>query len=186
MLLLGCCGGFLYYRRSKGSAANKKQVARGGDVKHGLELGDVETPPPPPPAVDEPPVDEPPPPPKRGWLSSLMGGGGGAEPGEDGDDRSTMLKRHKDTSKVVQHGLTLASALLSVGSGLPLVGELCSAVQGCLGSAEQFGDKAEDVTIAARRVCDVLDMVQPCVEIKFHGIPRDVVPVSAPARSRGG
>ncbi len=105
---------------------------------------------------------------------------------EEGDDRSTMLKRHKDTSKVVQHGLTLASALLSVGSGLPFVGELCSAVQGCLGSAEEFGDKAEDVTIAARRVCDVLDMVQPCVEIKFHCIPRDVVPVSAPARSRGG
>ena len=88
---------------------------------------------------------------------------------EEGDDRSTMLKRHKDTSTVVQHGLTLASALLSVGSGLPFVGELCSAVQGCLGSAEEFGDKAEDVTIAARRVCDVLDMVQPCVGIKFHG-----------------
>ncbi len=60
-------------------------------------------------------------PPKRGWLSSLMGGGGGAEPDEEGGDRSTMLKRHKDTSTVVQHGLTLASALLSVGRGLPFV-----------------------------------------------------------------
>ena len=115
-------------------------------------------------------------------LAELRGGGGGApisggdiELGdvelEEGNDRSTMLKRHKDTSTVVQHGLTLASALLSVGRGLPFVGELCSAVQGCLGSAEEFGDKAEDVTIAARRVCDVLDMVQPCVGIKFHGTP---------------
>ena len=100
-----------------------------------------------------------------------MGGGGRAEPDEEGDGRSTMLARHKDTSKVVQHGLMLASALLSAGSGLPFVGELCSAVKGCLGSAEEFGDKAEDVTIAARRVCDVLDMVHPCVEIKFHDTP---------------
>ena len=131
---------FFCYRRRKGSAANKKLVARGGDV----ELGDVEL--------------------------------------EEGDGRFTMLARHKDTSKVVQHGLMLASALLSAGSGLPFVGELCSAVKGCFGSAEEFGDKAEDVTIAARRVCDVLDMVHPCVEIKFHGAPRhrrDVVPVTA-------
>ena len=76
---------------------------------------------------------------------------------EEGDDRSTMLARHKDTSTVVQHGLTLANALLSAGSGLPLVGELCMAVKGCLGSAVEFGDKAEDVLVAAKRVCDVLD-----------------------------
>ena len=85
--------------------------------------------------------------------------GGAGRQGEDGDDRSTMLKRHEDTSTVVQHGLTLASALLSVGSSLPLVGSLCEAAQSCLGSAEEFGAKAEDVTIAARRVCDVLDVV---------------------------
>ena len=76
---------------------------------------------------------------------------------EEGDDRPTMLARHKDTSTVVQHGLTLANALLSAGSGLPLVGELCRAVKGCLGSAVEFGDMADDVLIAAKRVCDVLD-----------------------------
>lgn len=115
-----------------------------------------------------------------------MARGGDVELGdvelEEGDGRSTMLARHKDTSKVVQHGLMLASALLSAGSGLPFVGELCSAVKGCLGSAEEFGDKAEDVTIAARRVCDVLDMVHPYVEKQLHGAPRhrhDVVPVTA-------
>ena len=76
---------------------------------------------------------------------------------ESGDDRATMRARHKDTSTVVQHGLTLANALLSAGSGLPLVGELCRAVKGCLGSAVEFGDMADDVLIAAKRVCDVLD-----------------------------
>ena len=76
---------------------------------------------------------------------------------EDGDDRATMRARHKDTSTVVQQGLTLANALLSAGSGLPLVGELCRAVKGCLGSAVEFGDRADDVLIAAKRVCDVLD-----------------------------
>ena len=78
---------------------------------------------------------------------------------ERGDDRATMFKRHEDTSSVVQRGMTLTSALLSVGSSLPLVGSLCEAAQSCLGSAGEFGAKAEDVTIAARRVCDVLDVV---------------------------
>ena len=81
---------------------------------------------------------------------------GDVEP-EEGDDRPTMLARHEDTSTIVQHGLTLTNALLSAGSGLPLVGELCRAVKGCLGSAVEFGDKADDVLIAAKRVCDVLD-----------------------------
>ena len=78
---------------------------------------------------------------------------------ERGDDRATMLKRHEDTSKVVQGGLMVVSALLSLGSNLPLVGQLCEAAQGCLDSAEEFKSKAKDVTIAARRVCDVLDIV---------------------------
>ena len=78
---------------------------------------------------------------------------------ERGDDRATMLKRHKDTSRVVQGGLMAVSALLSLGSNLPLVGQLCEAAKGCLDSAEEFKSKAKDVTIAARRVCDVLDIV---------------------------
>ena len=78
---------------------------------------------------------------------------------ERGDDRATMFKRHEDTSKVVQGGLMAVSALLSLGSNLPLVGQLCEAAQGCLDSAEEFKSKAKDVTIAARRVCDVLDIV---------------------------
>ena len=40
--------------------------------------------------------------------------GGVGRQGEDGDDRSTMLKRHEDTSSVVQRGMTLTGALLSV------------------------------------------------------------------------
>ena len=78
---------------------------------------------------------------------------------ERGDDRATMFKRHEDTSKVVQGGLMAVSALLSLGSNLPLVGQLCEAAKGCLDSAEEFKSKAKDVTIAARRVCDVLDIV---------------------------
>ena len=78
---------------------------------------------------------------------------------ERGDDRATMYKRHQETSKVVGRGLTLARTLLSMGSNLPLVGALCEAAKGCLDSADEFKDKAEDVTIAARRVCDVLDIV---------------------------
>ena len=79
---------------------------------------------------------------------------GGGDVDVEGDGRSAMLARHKDTSTIVQHGLTLANALLSAGSGLPLVGELCRAVKGCLGSAVEFGDMADDVLIAAKRVCD--------------------------------
>ena len=78
---------------------------------------------------------------------------------ERGDDRATMFKRHEDTSTVVQRGLTLARTLLSMGSNLPLVAPLCEAAKGCLDSAEEFKSKAKDVTIAARRVCDVLDIV---------------------------
>ena len=78
---------------------------------------------------------------------------------ERGDDRATMYKRHQETSRVVQGGLMAVSALLSLGSNLPLVGQLCEAAKGCLDSAEEFKSKAKDVTIAARRVCDVLDIV---------------------------
>ena len=58
---------------------------------------------------------------------------------EEGDDRSAIaFARHEETSRVTQRGMMLASALLSVGSSLPLVGRLCEAAQSCLGSAEEF------------------------------------------------
>ena len=83
---------------------------------------------------------------------------------EEGDDRSAIaFARHEETSSVVQNGMTLASALLSVGSSLPFVGRLCEAAQSCLGSAEEFSEKADDVLVAAKRVVDVLNVVQMMV-----------------------
>ena len=78
---------------------------------------------------------------------------------EEGNDRSTMLARHKETTAVVERGMTVTSALLSAASGLPLVGPLCQVVQGILGDVEEFSEKADDVLVAARRVIDVLDVV---------------------------
>ena len=95
--------------------------------------------------------------PKRGWFASLTGRDRPA--GEDAPPPSA-LKRHAETSSVVQNGMTVASALLSAGSSLPLVGRLCEAAQSCLGSAEEFSEKADDVLVAAKRVVDVLNVVQ--------------------------
>ena len=95
--------------------------------------------------------------PKRGWFASLTGRDQPA--GEDAPPPSA-LKRHAETSRVVQNGMQLASGLLAVGSSLPLVGRLCEAAGSCLGSAEEFGEKADDVLVAAKRVCDVLNVVQ--------------------------
>jgi hypothetical protein len=95
--------------------------------------------------------------PKRGWFASLTGRDTPA--GEDAPPPSA-LKRHAETSRVVQNGMQLASGLLAVGSSLPLVGRLCEAAGSCLGSAEEFGEKADDVLVAAKRVVDVLNVVQ--------------------------
>ena len=78
---------------------------------------------------------------------------------EEGNDRSTMLARHKETTAVVERGMTVTSALLGAASGLPLVGPLCQVVKGILGDVEEFSEKADDVLVAARRVIDVLDVV---------------------------
>ena len=98
--------------------------------------------------------------PKRGWFASLTGRDRPA--GEDAPPPSA-LKRHAETSSVVQNGMTVASALLSAGSSLPFVGRLCEAAQSCLGSAEEFSEKADDVLVAAKRVVDVLNVVQMMV-----------------------
>ena len=55
--------------------------------------------------------------------------------------------------------MSLAQALLVAGSALPLVGQLCEACQGILGSAGEFSEKADDVLVAAERVVDVLRTV---------------------------
>ena len=55
--------------------------------------------------------------------------------------------------------MTVTSALLGAASGLPLVGPLCQVAKGILGDAEEFSEKADDVLVAARRVIDVLDVV---------------------------
>mgnify|MGYP001277830349 CR=1 FL=1 len=55
--------------------------------------------------------------------------------------------------------MTVTSALLGAASGLPLVGPLCQVVKGILGDVEEFSEKADDVLVAARRVIDVLDVV---------------------------
>ena len=55
--------------------------------------------------------------------------------------------------------MSLAQALLVAGSALPLVGQLCEACRGILGSAGEFSEKADDVLVAAERVIDVLRTV---------------------------
>ena len=81
------------------------------------------------------------------------------ETGYDPKAREELLQRHKETAAVVERGLTVTSALLGAASGLPLVGPLCQVVQGILGDVEEFSEKADDVLVAARRVIDVLDVV---------------------------
>ena len=81
------------------------------------------------------------------------------ETGYDPKAREELLQRHKETTAVVERGMTVTSALLGAASGLPLVGPLCQVVQGILGDVEEFSEKADDVLVAARRVIDVLDVV---------------------------
>ena len=81
------------------------------------------------------------------------------ETGYDPKAREELLQRHKETTAVVERGMTVTSALLGAASGLPLVGPLCQVVKGILGDVEEFSEKADDVLVAARRVIDVLDVV---------------------------
>ena len=81
------------------------------------------------------------------------------ETGYDPKAREELLQRHKETTAVVERGMTVTSALLGAASGLPLVGPLCQVVKGILGDVEEFSEKADDVLVAARRVVDVLDVV---------------------------
>ena len=79
---------------------------------------------------------------------------------DDGDDTpSADLRRYADTQTAVEAGMSLAQALLVAGSALPLVGQLCEACRGILGSAGEFSEKADDVLVAAERVIDVLRTV---------------------------
>ena len=55
--------------------------------------------------------------------------------------------------------MSLVNALLTVGSAVPFVGELAESANQLFGSAREFGDKADDVAMAARRVNEVLGMV---------------------------
>ena len=54
----------------------------------------------------------------------------------------------------------MASALLGAASNVPLLAQLCEVAKGILGDAGEFSEKADDVLVAARRVCDVLDTVE--------------------------
>ena len=65
--------------------------------------------------------------------------------GDDDEDIDAL----GTTKNVVNKGRTLAAALLTAGSALPLIGELCAAAQDCLGSAEEIDEKTEDAIIAA-------------------------------------
>ena len=82
------------------------------------------------------------------------------ETGYDPKAREELLQRHKETTAVVERGMTVTSALLGAASGLPLVGPLCQVVKGILGDVEEFSEKA-DGPCCARRV-DVLDVVISC------------------------
>ena len=101
---------------------------------------------------------------RRRAKAALRPGGEAAalqstDEGYDPKTREALLARHKDTQTVVERGMTVTSALLGAASGLPLVGPLCQVVQGILGDVEEFSEKADDVLVAARRVVDVLDVV---------------------------
>ena len=85
------------------------------------------------------------------------------ETGYDPKAREELLQRHKETTAVVERGMTVTSALLGAASGLPLVGPLCQVVKGILGDVEEFSEKADDVLVAAKRVVDVLNVVQMMV-----------------------
>ena len=69
------------------------------------------------------------------------------------------LARQRDVNECVATGMSLVNALLTVGSAVPFVGELAESANQLFGSAREFGDKADDVAMAARRVNEVLGMV---------------------------
>uniref|UniRef100_A0A7S4EAV5 Protein kinase domain-containing protein n=1 Tax=Pelagomonas calceolata TaxID=35677 RepID=A0A7S4EAV5_9STRA len=101
---------------------------------------------------------------RRRAKAALRRGGEAAalqstDEGYDPKTREALLQRHKDTTAVVERGMTVTSALLGAASGLPLVRPLCDVAKGILGDVEEFSEKADDVLVAARRVIDVLDVV---------------------------
>ena len=83
-----------------------------------------------------------------------------SDDGYDPEAREAMLRRHQETTAVVERGLTVASALLGAASNVPLLAQLCEVAKGILGDAGEFSAKADDILVAARRVCDVLDTVE--------------------------
>jgi len=73
--------------------------------------------------------------------------------------RGDALARQRDVSECVATGMSLVNTLLTVGSAVPFIGELAGAANELFGSAGEFGDKADDVVMAAKRVNEVLSMV---------------------------
>ena len=69
------------------------------------------------------------------------------------------LERHRDVTKVVATGMSLVNTLLTAGSLVPFVGDIAEVANEFFGSASEFGDKADDVVTAARRVVEVLQLV---------------------------
>ncbi len=82
------------------------------------------------------------------------------EAGKGGD----ALARQRDVSECVATGMSLVNTLLTVGSLVPFVGDIAEVANEFFGSASEFGDKADDVAMAARRVNEVLSMVHLMVK----------------------
>ena len=55
--------------------------------------------------------------------------------------------------------MSLVNTLLTAGSLVPFVGDIAEVANEFFGSASEFGDKADDVVTAARRVVEVLQLV---------------------------
>ena len=73
--------------------------------------------------------------------------------------KGDALARQRDVSECVATGMSLVNTLLTVGSLVPFVGDIAEVANEFFGSASEFGDRADDVAMAARRVTEVLGMV---------------------------
>merc|ERR1719478_317577 len=69
------------------------------------------------------------------------------------------LEQHQDVAQVVASGMSLVNTLLTAGSLVPFVGDIAEVANEFFGSAGEFADKADDVVTAARRVVEVLQLV---------------------------
>ena len=87
------------------------------------------------------------------------------ETGYDPKAREELLQRHKETTAVVERGMTVTSALLGAASGLPLVGALCQVVKGILGDVEEFSEKADDVQRPWAQFARFYDQVRARVRV---------------------